>query len=82
MQLLKYNCIFMYIGKQVTALSLADDYILALTVTGQVYCWGQLVNENTTHCRRVKCLMNRQVNKIACSSNQVNIIFHRKKCIV
>ncbi|XP_060835591.1 E3 ubiquitin-protein ligase HERC2 isoform X3 [Rhopalosiphum padi] len=57
-------------GKQVTSLSLADDYILALTATGQVYCWGQLDNENTTQCRPVKCLLNRQVKKIACSPNQ------------
>lgn len=53
---------------------MADDYILALTATGQVYCWGQLDNENTTQCRPVKCLMNRQVKKIACSPNQVNIV--------
>lgn len=62
------------IGKQVTSLSLADDYILALTASGQVYCWGQLDNENTTLCRPVKCLMNRQVKKVACSPTQVNII--------
>jgi len=61
-------------GKQVTSLSLADNYILALTATGQVYCWGQLDNEITTQCRPVKCLMNRQVKKIACSPNQVNIV--------
>jgi len=64
---------FFIIAKQVTSLSLADDYILAWTATGQVYCWGQLDNENTTQCRPVKCLMNRQVKKIACSPNQVNI---------
>lgn len=52
---------------------MADDYILALTATGQVYCWGQLDNENTTDCRLVKCLINRQVENIACSHNQVNI---------
>lgn len=61
------------VGKQVTSLSLADDHILALTATGQVYCWGHLENENTIQCRPVKCLMNRQVKKLACSPNQVII---------
>lgn len=40
---------------------------------GQVYCWGHLDNENTTQCRLVKCLMNRQVKKLACSPNQVSL---------
>lgn len=71
-----YSFFFFLIGKQVTSLSLADDYILALTATGQVFCWGQLDNENTTQCRPVKCLMNRQVKKIACSPNQVNKILY------
>jgi len=75
---IKIKLFFLKIGKQVTSLSLADNYILSMTANGQVYCWGQLDNDDTTQCRPVKCLINRQVNKIACNSNQVNIFLLNK----
>ncbi|XP_050428032.1 E3 ubiquitin-protein ligase HERC2 [Adelges cooleyi] len=57
-------------GKKVVSLSISEGYTLALTATGQVYCWGKLDNENTTHCRPVKCLANKQIKKVAGCSNQ------------
>ncbi|XP_050522470.1 E3 ubiquitin-protein ligase HERC2 [Daktulosphaira vitifoliae] len=57
-------------GKNVISLSLADNYTLALTDTGQVYCCGLLDNDNLTDCRPVECLINKKVNKVICCLNQ------------